>query len=571
MVYNDKENIFTKTTAVVALVTLMFLALSFMVVPNEGADSAFVLKLKGTDERIQIVDDSPGSSTTFDMELSSTDIDAFDHEIALMVTDITYSGGSIADDWEFAFIDFDTGTADEPVYFAGMNDIVDVPLMVTYQGNTQGEMVTFTITGTEDGQNDTRLSPSGASATYFDFLSVVSDIPNKPYIEPTSGDGRETIELPAPGKFTVSLWNLGSEDDKMYISNWTVWEDNGDGVFSPAVGRAGEDEKNENFDITFELPSGDDYSLQQEIDLNSGDTQDVEGTVTVPLDNDKVPAGHYFIEVEISSLDGDPDSTVLGAEMMELDLPDLFVLKLEVDNFDFEEGDTAVMRATVDITSEVDGNFGYVFKVDDETISGSAGTMDYKATDDSVVVEYEWKTKVGETDSRILKVVVDPDDEIKEGNEDNNHRTAPISVTEEESKFPFWILALGIIALVVAGGAYWMYAAGPNGNITIDDIVIRPDGPKAGTPTEIVAIIKNGGDTIEMGDQRSIVVSFYEDYESIGEKTVDLTTDGFEGGSTREVVLTWEPSTAGQHNLNVAIDINDNESDVSEKTIEIGE
>lgn len=571
MVYNNKNNIITKTTAVVALVTLMFLALSFMIVPNEGADSAFVLKLKADERRNQIVEKIPGSSTTFDMELYSTNVDTFDHKIGFQVTDITYRGGSSAAHWEFAFVGYDESDAGYYVYYAGENDVVDVPLMVTYQGSTGGEMVTFTITGIEDGQNDTRLSPQGGQSAQFDFLSVISSTPNRPYLEPTSGDDRGPLDLPDQGSFSVTMWNLGSEDDKVYISDWGVWQDDGDGDFSPAAGRAGEDVRNDNFDITFKLPTGADYVLDQEIDLNSGDSQEIIGTITPERDNSLVPAGDYFIQLEISSLDGDPDTMVLQASMEELALPDLTVLKLEPDKYDLEKGESVTIKATVNIESEVAGSFTYKFMVDDEDISGATGTIDYTADDNSKIITYTWKAKTGATDTRILKVVVDPADDITESNENNNQRTAPITVTEEDAKFPYWILALVIIALVVAVGAYAIYAAGPNGNITIEEIIIRPDQPKAGSPAVIVALLKNEGNTIEMGNPMNIMVSFYEDYESIGEKPVDLTTDGFEGGSTREVSLTWEPAAAGQHNLNVAVDIDDDESDVSSKDIEIGE
>lgn len=567
MEFHKKEEIITKSMAVIALATLIFMALSFLIVPNEGVESNFILKLEADEPRIQYVDTAAGEFTEFDMELYSTSVDAFSHDFEFQVTDKTYRGGSSAASWDFEFTDADDVVGEMAMYEVPSGTTKDVTLKVTFNGAIPGEMVTFTITGTEDdGANDTRLSPSTEQKALFNYISVVSNAPYNPYIEPVAGD---PIDFPDSGAFSLTMWNLGSEDDTLSITGVNVYEDNGDGVFSPAAGRAGEDVLNTNFEVEMTTATGAPYEVGGDIFLASGANEQINVLLTPERDNEKVPAGEYFVQVTVDSINGDPDTTVLDATMETVLLADFRVLILEVDNFDVEEGDTIVIDATIGIDWDQDGEVDYSIFVDDELIE--EGTVTFSASDNTKDISFEWETETGDLTDRELKVEVDPDDVHTESEEGNNVKTVTIAVNDKESDFPMWILLLAIGGVIVAGGAYWAYAGAPAGSVKIDDIIIRPDPPKVGTPAEIVAIVRNDGVDFEAGDKKSIIVSFYEDYESIGEQPVDLSTESFEGGSTREINLSWEPAAAGLHNLNVAIDIDDEESDVSSKDIEIGE
>lgn len=581
MVFHKKEEILTKTMAVVALATLIFMAFSMMLVPNEGEESAFVLRLNADERRILYVDTSAGASQTFDMQLYSTNPlqDSFEHSFALEVTDITYNDDSSAASWEFEFEKWDSMKGEKAIYnWTSGDDRIDVALKVTFQGALQREMVTFTISGTEDKENEiddkynnTRLSPKGGSSTDFQVLKVASSGLYFPYIDPSDPEDYDTHNLPANGSFSVTMWNLGSESDTMYITGWFVWQDNGDGIFSPPVGRAGEDIKNENFDIEFKTSSGAPYVLDQEITLTSGDSEVINGEIIPAYDNDLVPEGVYFVEIIVDSENGEPASTVLNAQMAAVMKPDFSIVSLDVDDYEVKEDDSVNLDGTIRIDWDRAGSVDYAFYVDGEVIEGSEGTVNFEVNENTKVVSYTWKAKTGEKDSRDIKLVVDPDNAISEQDETNNQQEVPIDVTEKDAKFPVWLLALVIGLGVVAVGAYWAYNVGPTGNVKIDSIIIRPDPPHVDSSGEIVAVIKNEGGSFEVGDSKNIVVSFYEDYESIGEKPVDLTTEGFEGGSTREITLAWKPAEAGLHNLNVAVDIDDEESDVSSRDIEIGE
>jgi hypothetical protein len=569
MVFHKKEEIVTKTMAIVALATLIFMALSFMIVPNEGAESSFVLKLKADEPRIQFVNTAAGEFTEFNMELKSTSVDAFNHEIGLEVTDITYSGGSAATSWDIMFTDADSMNGDTGMYQVGPDETKDVALKVIFNGAAAGEMVTFTIMGTEDGENDTRLSPLGGSSAQFDYISVVSNAQYNPYLEPTSADDREMNDFPID--FSVTMWNLGSESDTLFISGVNVYLDNGDEIFSPAAGRAGEDVLNTNFEVTMETSTGTPYILNQEVFLISGDKEEIKGSVTPVQDNTDVPIGDYFVQVIVDSQNGEPAETLLRGHMAPVELPDFTVLKIDPNKVEFTEGDTVTIDVTIGIDSVAAGEVEYAVYIDDKLIDNTARKVSFTANDNNKVATVEWETETGPDSERTIKVVVDPDNDIRESNEDNNEKTARIEVADEDSQFPWWILLLAVGGAIVAAGAYWGYAGAPAGNVKIDDIIIRPDPPIAGKSAEIVAKIRNDGSDFEPGDKHSIVVSFYEDYESIGERPIDLTTDSFEGGSSREISLSWEPAAAGLHNLNVAVDIDDEESDVSSKDIEIGE
>ena len=560
---SQTEEIITKSLAIVALATLIFMALSFFMVPNEGAESNFVLKLRADEPRIKYVDNVAGEFQEFNMELYSTNADTFPHTFAFQVTDIEFERGSTADNWAFEFTNADDMEGTTAIYeFSPIDDKIDVILRVTFDGGAQGERVSFTISGTEDGQNNTRLSPLETESTYFEYLGVVVNAPYNPGIEAGDPELQDPIDLTDGAQFSVRMWNFGSNPDTLFISTVVVYQ--------VTLARADELVSNENFDVELTTSTGAPYALNQGIFLVSGASETINGVVTPTPDNDLVPAGDYIIEITVDSANGEPDTTRLHGTMNEILLPDFSVVKLEVDNYDVVEGDTVTIEATIGIEWDRAGQVEYGIWVDDELIEGSRGTVAFTAAENTKLVSYTWKTERGDTDTRTITFRVDPDSRIKESNENNNVRTAQIIVSEEESEFPWMILVLAIAAVIVVGGAYWAFAAPPGGSVKIDDIILRPDSPKMGTSAQIVAVIRNTGSDFEPGDKQTIVVSFYEDYESIGERPIDLTA-GFEGGSTREVNLSWEPASAGLHNLNVAVDINDIESDVGSRDVEIGE
>jgi len=565
MVTHNKEEIFTKIMAVVALATLIFVALSLMMVPNEGKESPFDLMLKAGEPPTQYV--GPGEFTTFNMELTRTEDDTFDHYVELNIVDQTYGGGSNANNWNFEFTDRDEMDGDGSVYkFIGILTR-DVTLEVTFLGTEAGETVTFTITGTEDkneenGNNDTRLTTLEGSGTRglpteCEHLTVASTTDYNPFVEPTSCLDRENLDFTDEATFSVTLWNLGSQSDDIYISEAAVWQE-----------LAGEDVKNDNFDFEFEYTTGLNYTLGQKIPLDNGDFEEIKGKVIPTKDNEMIPEGEYYVQITVDSDNGEPSSTALhgdvGTFMIDFSIVDLVISESEV-----EDGDEVTFTATIGINWGEAGNVAYVFYADDDKIK--EGSVSFTESDTNIDVTFDWEAETGDEDERTIKVVVDPDDAITEDDEDNNEAEAPLEVAEAEA-FPVWIIAIAIAAVVVAGGAYWFIAGGGGGgNVKIEQIIIKPDPSKVGDATEIIAKIKNDGVTFPEGDRRNIVISYYVDYESIGEKTVDLTIESFESGSSRELSLAWEPDTPGIHNLNVAVDIDEEESDVTSRDVEIEE
>ena len=573
MVSFNKEEIFTKLMAVVALATLIFVALSFTIVPNEGAESAFVLKLKADQPDKVGVTTSPGESTIINMELYSTLVDGFDHEISLMVSDINYFSSEAAS-WEFEFMNPDSTAGQYSVYEIGQDQTLPVALQVTFQGTNQGEIVVFTISGLEDNEkgydNDTRLSPLGGEKTQSEYMTVYSAKDYLPFSEPADGMDPDPIFFLTDPTFSMTIWNLGSLTDDIYIAELNVYLDNGDGVFSPAAGRAGEDTKNDNVDVDLTYANGVPYHLDDPITLNTGVSEEIIGTIDPAKDNVLVPTGEYFIELVVDSASGDPYTVVLHGVMEQVETPDFSILDLEISESEVDEGDTVTFTATIKIDWDQAGEVEYAFYVDDDMIGTENGIATFTESDTSKRVSIDWKAEIGDEDSRTIKVVVDPDDKITEKNDVNNDKTAPLEVLEEDSAFPYWIIAVAIGAVVVVGGAYWfIVGGGAGGSIKIESIIIRPEPPQVNNQGEIVAVVKNDGSSFQQGDHRNIVISYYEDYESIGEKAIDLTTEDFESGATREVTLSWTPLSAGIHNLNVAVDIDDDESDVTSRDIEI--
>jgi hypothetical protein len=292
------------------------------------------------------------------------------------------------------------------------------------------------------------------------------------------------------------------------------------------------------------------------------------------MDNELVPEGLYFIQITAESDNGDPYSTLMTGNMGEIPLPDFSVLSLVISPEEVEEGEKVTFTATVDVDTHEAGKLEYEFYVDGSVIKASKDEIDFTAATEDLELTYKWEAKAGDDERRIIKVVIDPENAIEERDDTaaDNEMSAPLDVTEEETPFPWWIIAVAIAAIVVAGGAYWfIVGGGVSGNLKIEEIKVDPMTPRVGENAEIVAIIKNNGGTFPEGDRRNIVVSYYVDYESIGEKSIDLTSDDFDSGDTKDVSLAWTPDSPGIHNLNVAVDIDDEESDVTSKDVEIEE
>ncbi|MCK4613359.1 MAG: hypothetical protein KAU14_01040 [Thermoplasmata archaeon] len=575
MVSINNERILLKTLAVAAIATLVFMALSFMLAPNEGAYSAFVLKLKGEEDedRIKGVGAAPGSHVTYEMQLyNAGPDDGGTHEISLEVANAAYSDGSMESHWTFEFIDANDFDGKIANYIVGPN-IRTVRLMVTFQGNTGGEIVTFTIIGKESAVGDrtpddnyTHLSPKDGVASEIEYLTVYSTANYVPWWEPYTPTDREEYPLPEKDTYTITIRNLGASKDDLSISHWEVWQDvNGDGKINEDV-----DVLNENFNVTFTTLEGAPFPLNEEISLDPGNGEELLAKVTPRLDNELVPVGHYMIKLTVYSKGGgSAHEDFLKARMSEIALPDFSIVTLDISKDKVEEGKTVELKAGILIDWNIGGEVAYAFYVDDEVIDGAEGSINFTKIDAFKEVTAKWKASG--TGSRTISVKVDPDNVIREKNETNNEMAKEIKVTAKGKAFPWGVVSLVIVVGVIAVSGFWLFLLPiMGGDLEVIQIYVDPEEPVVGKATEIKAVVKNKGGRIK-GDKHEVVVSFYTDYEPIGEETIDLTEEDFERGDIREVTIEWEPSSPELHTLNVAVDLDEEEHDVDTRDVEVRE
>jgi len=722
MAVNNNEKIALKILTVVAAAIMIFMALSFMLTPNEGADSQYVLKLKAGENKIKTVPSVSGEFVTFNMALYNNGTgDASTHRIGLTISDDTYSPNSDATHWEFSFVDADI-PGSTSYYDIAPGGNKTVTLKVTFKGTTGGEKVTFTIRGKESAiddptpdNNDTHLSPFGGLDSEFEYLTVTSSTAYNPDWIPTKTADRIEHTMPDENSYNITIRNLGSKDDNIAITDWYVVQDiNENGVID------GADVVNTNWNVNFTTLSGAEYVLDQNISLNSGDSEQITVHVFPALDNTKVPMGHYLIKIIIYSNGGDTTfSDALKAYMPDLHKPHaevsvgqateatstigsgeklMYFLDIKNmgnvdDNFYFNvtfsapggradwiqvgdwkysiegvdvtinygippqlqgktdqavfyvalaEGDTKKIKLTVDPPADINparydiqvnlismgdpntppatgvthvyaimelpdfyvlsmdapatakegkniqlsatlgiegtyvGGVPYAFYVENaqggfEKIAGTEGTVTFTGNETTKPVTAEWKAKaISGRNVRTVKVKIDPDNTIRETNENNNEASKDIKITTEEKAFPWWIVIVVVIGGVLAVGGYWFFLlAKKGGELTVEEVIVDPEEPEMGETAEITAFIKNEGKDLD--SEHNVVVSFYEDYEPIGEQTIDLSEGEFESGDTREVTMEWEPSSPGPHTINVAVDVDNEESDVGSKDVEVKE
>ena len=104
MARNTKDRAVLKIVAIVAIASLIFMGFTFVLAPNEGAESEFVLKLKDGEDKVKMVQNATGHSVNYTMDLYHKNPNGEgDHVITLEIVNITYSGGSTASNWSFKF------------------------------------------------------------------------------------------------------------------------------------------------------------------------------------------------------------------------------------------------------------------------------------------------------------------------------------------------------------------------------------------------------------------------------------------------------------------------------------
>jgi len=299
-----REKLGMKVFAVASIVLLIFMGLSIMLTPNEGAESPYILKLDPFEDRIKYVSTSPPGNVTYEMSLyHETGGGTGTAEIHIGVTNRTYAGGSSLASWDFEFVGAPGG-----VYYVGPGDNITVTLKVTFTGINPGELVKFTIDGVSDQNltvNDTHLSPLCGLDSAFEYLTVVSSGDYVPYWDPTSAYAGDVNLTCLPGAVTggmanaynLTVRNLGSEPDNIPIVLWEVWYDeNEDGIIN------GNDTINPFFDMKFYSYSlgGAQYFLNDPILLGPGDNETLK-VVLIPDMPDNTPQGEYLILISVQS------------------------------------------------------------------------------------------------------------------------------------------------------------------------------------------------------------------------------------------------------------------------------
>jgi len=298
MATTRKQNPLTKMFTIVALSILILTAFTFMLAPNEAADSTYVLRLKDWESKIKLVGTGGGDYVEFEMELYNNGMDdSSNHEVKLEIVNDTYSSGS--PHWDFTFTDADTGG--DTYYVSSDGTKTTVTLRVTFLGTGGGERVTFTIIGRERViggswdlcRNHTHLSPRDCYHG-IEYLTVASTTDYNPFWEPSRCVDRKCHAIPCE-EYMMTIWNLGSEEDNLSITGVEVWLDvNENGVIDAG------DTQNGYFNVTFEVvDTGLPYYLNDPIVLGSLESEEL--YVTVMPEPEMVPVGYYLVEITVAS------------------------------------------------------------------------------------------------------------------------------------------------------------------------------------------------------------------------------------------------------------------------------
>lgn len=296
--------------AIISIILLIGMTLTVLVSPGEEP-SLFELKLEEGEDRIKKVTTSPAGFTTFDMTLTDTRGEgAGTGEVRLEIIDTSYFGGSDASSWEFEFLDAEPGD----VYIIQGDEVVTLTLKISFLGSGEGEKVTFSIAGynTTTSSIETHLSPYDGFGFEYEYLTVFTGEDCEVYWEPTTNNDRMSHYLLLDDSYLITIWNLGTDTDTFWISDWEVWEDvDEDGIINEGSG----DVQNKNFEIEFSFMGGEPNDVGDPIKLDSMDNELQRVVVTPDKDRNKVPEGYYLIKISVGSFCGDEHVDTLKAQI----------------------------------------------------------------------------------------------------------------------------------------------------------------------------------------------------------------------------------------------------------------
>lgn len=140
---------------------------------------------------------------------------------------------------------------------------------------------------------------------------------------------------------------------------------------------------------------------------------------------------------------------------------------------------------------------------------------------------------------------------------------------DSELNIMMWLAFLFVaIILMIIGGYFWIVNGMAGWGLQVTEIRIDPDIPVVGQPVTVSVRIINEGATIPAGENE-VMVSLYDNYDLITEEPLDLISMNFPEGDSRELGIVWSPPAPGIHTLNIAIDVNNEECDVTSKDIDV--
>ena len=297
----------TQLLALVSVIILIGMGMTVLLSPSEGDPSPYMLNLTETENAIHTVAVPPAtpSCTIFEMELFHTlGSGSFVGEIQLEVLERVYYENSAMYHWTFTFLDDNLDPVVDNTYNIPAEGFVIVNLEVCFIGSTYGEKVTFTIGGhnvTSNQKNETHLSPRDGPENAYEYLTVVAGRECEPFWEPTTDADWTERDITTFDTYSITLWNLGVIDPTFIsILGYQVWMDvNENGYID------GGDVENDYFSLAF-LVDGLPFTG---VSLGQMMSQDVDVVMTPDPDREKVPLGHYLVEITIQS---DCDVTFTG-------------------------------------------------------------------------------------------------------------------------------------------------------------------------------------------------------------------------------------------------------------------
>ncbi len=138
---------------------------------------------------------------------------------------------------------------------------------------------------------------------------------------------------------------------------------------------------------------------------------------------------------------------------------------------------------------------------------------------------------------------------------------------DANDEMPILWIGLILITTIIIGGAFtaFTYGGALTGKYIVEivDVTVDPEDPTEGEETNISVQINNIGKEF-LPDENEVLVTFYDGYDTIEEEFVDLTEGLLSGESIVVSTTAWDP-VAGDHTLNITIEVDGEERDIITK------